>query len=80
MNDDSELFEPESTPAPKRKTRTRRAAVVVAEAVAELPAETEPPATFDDLRAAGERFVRERPFAALALAVGMGYLIGRFKR
>ncbi len=79
MNDDTDFFEPETEPAPKRKPRARRAAAVV-EAAVEAVEDAMPPATLDDLFAAGERFVRERPVAALALAAGVGYLLGRFKR
>jgi ElaB/YqjD/DUF883 family membrane-anchored ribosome-binding protein len=76
MNDDPELFA--SEPAPKRRSRARRAAV----------AETEPGpapvseavATLEDLRVAGERFIREQPLLAVGLAVGLGYLIGRLRR
>ena len=87
MSDDSERFESEPGSAPKRKPRTRRTAADAdaieasgsTEAALPPPAEL-PPASFDDLRRAGERFVRDRPLAAFALAVGLGYLLGRCRR
>lgn len=75
MNDDPELFATE--PAPKRRARTKRAA---AEPEPEAAFATEAVATLDDLRVAGERFIREQPLLAVSLAVGLGYLIGRLRR
>lgn len=77
MNDDPELFATE--PAPKRRTRAKRAAAV-AEPEPEAAFASEAVATLDDLRVAGERFIREQPLLAVSLAVGLGYLIGRLRR
>lgn len=76
MKDDPELFATET--APKRRPRAKRAAVVAAEPEPELVSEAV--ATLDDLRIAGEKFIREKPLLAVGLAVGLGYLIGRLRR
>ncbi|MBU6179815.1 MAG: hypothetical protein KGR69_09120 [Verrucomicrobia bacterium] len=76
MNDDPELFA--SEPAPKRRSRARRAAVAEPEP-GPAPV-SEAVATLEDLRVAGERFIREQPLLAVGLAVGLGYLIGRLRR
>jgi hypothetical protein len=76
MNDDRELFA--SDPAPKRRSRARRTAV--AESDPSPATVSEAVATLEDLRAAGERFIREQPLLAVGLAVGLGYLIGRLRR
>jgi hypothetical protein len=79
MKDDPELFATE--PAPKRRTRTKRAATTAEpEPVPEVAMISEAVATLDDLRVAGERFIREQPLLAVSLAVGLGYLIGRLRR
>jgi ElaB/YqjD/DUF883 family membrane-anchored ribosome-binding protein len=76
MNDDPELFASDS--APKRRTRARRSATV--EASPEPDPVSEAVSTIEDLRVAGERFIREQPLLAVGLAVGLGYLIGRLRR
>jgi hypothetical protein len=80
MNDDPELFA--SEPAPKRRARARARRAAVAEPEPEPgPAPvSEAVATLEDLRVAGERFIREQPLLAVGLAVGLGYLIGRLRR
>lgn len=76
MNDDPELFAAE--PKTKRRTRARRSPVV--EPAPETAPVSEAIATLDDLRVAGERFIREQPILAVTLAVGLGYFIGRLRR
>lgn len=76
MNDDPELFA--SDPAPKRRARARRAAVAEPEPAPDPVSEAV--STLEDLRVAGERFIREQPLLAVGLAVGLGYLIGRLRR
>ena len=78
MNDDPELFA--SDPAPKRRARARRAAVAEPEPDPSPASVSEAVATLEDLRVAGERFIREQPLLAVGLAVGLGYLIGRLRR
>jgi ElaB/YqjD/DUF883 family membrane-anchored ribosome-binding protein len=77
MKDDPELFATE--PAPKRRTRAKRAAAV-SEPEPEVAMISEAVATLEDLRVAGERFIREQPLLAVSLALGLGYLIGRLRR
>ncbi len=76
MKDDPELFA--SDAAPKRRARARRTSV--AASAPESAAESGPAAALEDLRATGERFIRDQPLLAVALAVGVGYLIGRLRR
>lgn len=76
MTDDPELFATET--APKRRTRARRAPAVAVEPEPEIVSEAV--ATLDDLRIAGEKFIREKPLLAVGIAVGLGYLIGRLRR
>ncbi len=78
LNDNPELFA--SEPVPKRKARARRSPVVESEPETGPIAEVDAVATLRDLRAAGERFIREQPLLAVGLAVGAGYLIGRLRR
>jgi ElaB/YqjD/DUF883 family membrane-anchored ribosome-binding protein len=76
MNDD--LFA--SEPAPKRRARARARRAAVAEPEPGPAPVSEAVATLEDLRVAGERFIREQPLLAVGLAVGLGYLIGRLRR
>jgi hypothetical protein len=78
MNDDPELFA--SEPAPKRRARARARRAAVAEPEPGPAPVSEAVATLEDLRVAGERFIREQPLLAVGLAVGLGYLIGRLRR
>jgi len=78
MKDDPELFA--TDPAPKRRPRAKRAAAPDPEPEAAPAIVSEAVATLDDLRVAGERFIREQPLLAVSLAVGLGYLIGRLRR
>lgn len=86
MSDDSKRSPSKEPAPPVRKPRSRRPSPAPAAATSAIElaetsrplAETLPPApSLDDLRAAAACFIRARPLTSMALAIGLGYLLGR---